>query len=620
MAYVYTRVSPTPFFLINQVKIVTTTLSSYNDDNNKPTSLCPNLYGPFQGTTYSPNLIYFPGQQPWHKSRAFVTVNPDFISTLILTLAEKGTTLTDIKSCTLKPGEGAPVVHIAVSALTEHSTMIIAAGVRTTLNGPGPQETTVQLTKAPVPADSPQLPRSSARADPPISLTSNAPSNNPPAPSNNPPAQPSPPHTNVASISNAQPEPPDTNASPNSNAQQQPSRSNVPQPSAPAATPARPETEHRPRTTVVPQSPPSITIGTEVVPLSSSGAENEEAVVLGGTTVSAGSTAIINGQTVSLEPSGGNLVVLGSSGTSTLPLKAPVPSITAVLQPASSVAIGSNTIPISQPSNGVGVILPDGIILQPGSTVISQGRTLSLEPSGSSVVFIAAGITSAVPLFTPVTMDVISGTVISVGTSARTVAFAKSAGGGIIFGDGQTLLPGSTTVVDGTTLSLGVQGTQIVVGSSTIPLHPPEITGLRGPEITIASSPCTVEYATALDGGIILENGKTLLPGSTIVIDGTTLSLESQGSVLVVGTATVSLNRPQLTQVRGVAAVTTTAAPGGLGSYIWSGLGGGGTPISTPPIYTGGANDRSHSRKSMGVCDCWLCSISVSIVTSIVEI
>ena len=202
---------------------------------------------------------------------------------------------------------------------------------------------------------------------------------------------------------------------------------------------------------------------------------------MGGSTLLPSSAVTFQDHTISLGPSGTNVVIVGTDGPSTVPIFVPAPgsgpAVTGSPQPASSIVVGGQTIPLSIPSNTEqGVVLPGGTTLAPGSTVVVEGQTLSLAPGGSSIVVAASGSQSTIALYTPAVTNAAQETVINVGSAPYTVAYATASGGGLVLPGGQTLLPGSTTVIDGTTLSLEPEGTELVVGTSTVSLEPAQTT------------------------------------------------------------------------------------------------------------------------------------------------
>jgi len=181
----------------------------------------------------------------------------------------------------------------------------------------------------------------------------------------------------------------------------------------------------------------------------------------------------------------------------------------------------------------------------PGQVLTVDGATITASPANA---FIVDGKT-AVPGGAPITVD---GTVLSVPASAdgivvngRTVPgeFASStvfningmaitALPGVGFPiAGETLQAGGPAItVDGTRLSLAPGGTALVIGSSTSAITAAAGAASEIPELTIGSQTFTANAATQF----FLAPGQTLTPGGTAVISGTTLSLESGASALVV--------------------------------------------------------------------------------------
>jgi len=181
----------------------------------------------------------------------------------------------------------------------------------------------------------------------------------------------------------------------------------------------------------------------------------------------------------------------------------------------------------------------------PGQVLTVDGATVTASPANA---FIVDGQT-AVPGGAPITVD---GTVISVPASAngivvdgRTVPGEFSAS--TVFNingmaitalpavgfpiAGQTLQAGGSAItVDGTRLSLAPGGTALVIGSSTSVIAAAAGAASEIPELTIGSQTFTANAATQF----FLAPGQTLTPGGTAVISGTTLSLESGASAIIV--------------------------------------------------------------------------------------
>ncbi|KAK4575051.1 hypothetical protein LTR86_000903 [Recurvomyces mirabilis] len=116
---------------------------------------------------------------------------------------------------------------------------------------------------------------------------------------------------------------------------------------------------------------------------------------------------------------------------------------------------------------------------------------------------------------------------------------------------GQTLQPGGPAItLSATPISLATSATELVVGSSTIPLSPPPAR-TTVPDITLGSSVLTPD-----SDSVYVLGSQTLSPGgSAITVSGTRYSLVADSGELLVGSNTE--------------VVTTT----GTGMYIWSNIG-----------------------------------------------
>lgn len=126
--------------------------------------------------------------------------------------------------------------------------------------------------------------------------------------------------------------------------------------------------------------------------------------------------------------------------------------------------------------------------------------------------------------------------------------------------NGQTLTPGGTAVVDGTTLSLDSAASAVVVDGVTQDLASPaqatggagandggagagSNNGVAGPDIplvTFGQAVITPNAATEYS----IAPGATLTPGGSVVVDGTTMSLDAAGTAIVVDGVTRNLASP----------------------------------------------------------------------------
>ena len=106
--------------------------------------------------------------------------------------------------------------------------------------------------------------------------------------------------------------------------------------------------------------------------------------------------------------------------------------------------------------------------------------------------------------------------------------------------DGQTLAPSNAITISGTMISLAPDGSDVVIGTKTEALGAYSNGGLRsGP--AIATQPDLLPSAPTLTSNSLGQyniDGQTLTPGDAITVSGTTISLASDGSDVVVGTKT----------------------------------------------------------------------------------
>ena len=106
--------------------------------------------------------------------------------------------------------------------------------------------------------------------------------------------------------------------------------------------------------------------------------------------------------------------------------------------------------------------------------------------------------------------------------------------------DGQILTPGGIVTVSSIAISLGSDDSNAIIGTKTEALGPYSTGGLRSgsavttrPDLMLGT-----QTLTSNSLGQYNINGKTLTPGDAITVSGTTVSLASDGSDVVVGTRT----------------------------------------------------------------------------------
>ena len=246
--------------------------------------------------------------------------------------------------------------------------------------------------------------------------------------------------------------------------------------------------------------------------------------VVAGQTVAPGGVIDISGTPISVAP-GATVAIIGSS-TQSLVWSAITP------QPFFTFAGSTYTAGTSSK------FLINGQTLTKGGTVNIDGTQLYFGRAGTYVVIGTSTQQLLTPGVTTIAEPVLTfdGFVYTAGSSSDFVV------------DGQTLSRGGAINVNGTTLSYGQGGNEVIVGTST-------------QKLGIASITAAEDAAITFDGSTYYADS-----ASNFVIDGQTLTRVS-GSDVVIGTSTEAI---------------------GLGGYIMSGFGSGSSTTS-PVVFTGKA-------------------------------
>ena len=330
----------------------------------------------------------------------------------------------------------------------------------------------------------------------------------------------------------------------------------------------------------------------------------ESAYLAGNNVLSYGESAIISNTMVHLDSSGAAIMMgrqlIGldpARGWSRMypktydaPLASPLPRLITI--------DGATYTPNAQGAYSIygQTLLPGGTIKNAGTSIIlaldgasihigQSAQTLKTAPILTPYLTIGGKVYSADPhgdfLLDDTTLSrgshiTVSGTVLSlavdgtfavVGTS--TIALLPTPGlprhlklkgtiytadGGDKFTiDGQILVPGGKIIISGTAISLATDGASAIIGTSTQMLDP-----------TITPPPTVIvngKIYTEDPGGLFIIDGQTLGPGGTVTISGTVIALASDGLHVVMDGSTQSI----ATQVSG---------DPGIGGLIFSGLGG----------------------------------------------
>jgi hypothetical protein len=305
----------------------------------------------------------------------------------------------------------------------------------------------------------------------------------------------------------------------------------------------------------VPTGPPVLTVGDTTVTANPQG----QFVVGTQTLVPGGPPITADGSTLSLGPSGSIAVVNGVTQTlANAPFATQAPVLTVNGETISATVVGGTTQ----------FVLAPGQTLTPGGVLTVDGTTFSLPSSGSGSTIVINGVTSTLtapglPIIT------VNGQAVTASVSGGTTAF--------ILAPGQTLTPGGVLTVDGTTFSLpeSASGSVVVINGVTSTLgQPASITA--APSLTIDGN---IYAATVRDGTTeyVLGEGTTLQPGGVVTLDGTTYSLDEEGTALIVNGKTSSIPngpaRNTATTTRSSSTGSSTTSQRDPGNFIASGIG-----------------------------------------------
>jgi hypothetical protein len=255
-------------------------------------------------------------------------------------------------------------------------------------------------------------------------------------------------------------------------------------------------------------------------------------VIIGTATLRPGQPAVtIDGSVVSVAPAATAIVVGGKS--SDLP----------------RVIFPTESIQTQAPANAATqFFISPGQTLTPGGSVTIDGTLVSLGPSASFVV--VEGSTRIFPTgsssITARPEIIVGGATITAlaedrgnGRGDNPLSPGNDASGPTFVISGQTLVPGHEITVEGTTISLAPLGSFVVVNGMTSTLSAPAAAHITAPPITIGNS----VYDPLSGTGRSYSVGTALLtPGGEVTVLGTTISLASAGSFVVINGVTSILH------------------------------------------------------------------------------
>ena len=211
------------------------------------------------------------------------------------------------------------------------------------------------------------------------------------------------------------------------------------------------------------------------------------------------------------------------------------------LHDTTSSAQSVDQIPDDMPSIGHTPVIADpsrsgGIIV--GTYHVAQGQTTEVDGTPISVGAdgIAIGTSS---LFTIPSFREMPAVAAPIATFGHNLVYADpSSSGVVVVGGTQTLHVGQSAQLDGTPISIGMDGV-VVDSSSTIPIPAPAGDGsLTTPIVTLGD--IRVQTDPSHSKAIVIGGTRTLFPGQTTVVDGTSISVGSQG-IVIHGSTTLPL-------------------------------------------------------------------------------
>ncbi|KAG8526617.1 uncharacterized protein KY384_008818 [Bacidia gigantensis] len=246
--------------------------------------------------------------------------------------------------------------------------------------------------------------------------------------------------------------------------------------------------------------------------------DKEGFIMIAGQTVKPGGSAIhAQGTSISLASDGSAVVIDGSTQ-----------SITRLGNPtaAAVAAFGDDLIT----SNSRGEYVVGGKTVAAGAPAIEvSGTPISLASDGKSIIVGDKTQT----LLTPNEVA----TIMALKVGGQTVQQNSQ---GLYVVDGQTVNPGAPAIsVSGTPISLDPAGSEAVVGGVTQTLSP-----MQTPSVSLKPLVFGDQTIRPDAQSRYVIKGQTLTPGGAVTVDDTIVSFAPNGSEVVVGTSTESLNNP----------------------------------------------------------------------------
>ncbi|KAF3007622.1 hypothetical protein E8E13_008259 [Curvularia kusanoi] len=291
-----------------------------------------------------------------------------------------------------------------------------------------------------------------------------------------------------------------------------------------------------------PSAPPAITLGSKtIVPNAAT-----QYWFAPGQILTPGGTVLVEGTRLSLDISAA-FVMVGSS-TEALPLESQtIPSRPQLVFGGSTFTALATRVPAegfqgdsfstsNRPEQqnvddewaGPTFVISGQTLVPGGVPITLSGSTLSLAPSGAFLVIDG----STTHLATPLAAEAVHATPppLTIGNGV----FKPLPGTGTTYQVGAAMLtPGGSVVVAGTTISLAMGATALVINGVTTSLLAQAIPSITNPPLLTIGH----ETYTAVSGSITayIIGGQTLTPGGTITVEGTTIVLSPFATELIYG-------------------------------------------------------------------------------------
>ena len=221
-------------------------------------------------------------------------------------------------------------------------------------------------------------------------------------------------------------------------------------------------------------------------------------------------------------------------------------------------APGGSSIPVVVSPPG-GVVFPNSHTVRPGQATTYNGIPISVPAAQNdaypSAVIVGSG--SGASTFPVVDSDSSEFSIpqsVNIGGQAVPISFAPS-DSGVVLPNSVTIIPGSAATYYGELLSLAPSGSALIVGGSSLTLSSAPTGDSSSGALNIGSQ--RLSYKIAPSGsGIVLPNGQTLAPGSSIQINGVPVSLSPFEDSVQVGSSSIAISGPSESGSRSLDSIT----------------------------------------------------------------